>query len=739
VGKTLVILCASTFVAEAVAQSQKRIQETTPSVSVTAKAPPPYHDPYTYFPADALLKSSTSGNVYHNDFFGFSYSLPQGWTAEGAQAVNKRNLGVTVRAEPAGEPLTSETLKILGPVALFNATPAGLVNRGRPAVPFVMITADLAVGPLTLDSVKESLRSTEPARQNHGIRLLSEPVEMTINDHVFIRKDFHGAEWGSAVWQTFVQTSVHGGLLTIRLGANSKAELDQLVATLQSLVFDAPPSSLVTVSSQPPFDRLELLAFAAVTFYPPYVTQVIRQRGANFRPDSTFLSAVRSTVSDTDMLNAVNNLRPKGATARSSEHDRAYDIVLRALKEMQGRQLVSAGDDFQLALQLVPNSATLHLAYAMNLLLLENYAQAEVQDRRSLELWPDDADAHVSLASALGGQNRDAEAIPEVREALRIFPKHKAAAVQLGFSLTRTRQFNEAIPVLREAISRTPEMPLLHKHLGLSLFQTGDTDGAIEELTIFLKVSPDDAEAHYDLGAAFRSKGRQSEAQAQFREAARLEPNNPLYAAAAEPEGPQQAAPSPGASPDTGSVSGNVYTNHFFGFSFEFPKGWTAMSADAARSMVTLGGALLANGDPMVQDATHAAARNSYPLLLVMEGTTKSHTLSTRSIQVLALHLHMVPTLKTADDLVKSMATTVNAMGTPVEIVGKPEEFPIGGRNFWKMNLTIRMNNGLRHASEIVTLDKGYLLLFIFSSPDAADLEEIIATINSVRFSETAN
>jgi hypothetical protein len=125
---------------------------------------------------------------------------------------------------------------------LFNATPAGLVNRGRPAVPFVMITADLAVGPLTLDGVKESLKSTEPARQNRGIRLLSEPVEMTINDHVFIRKDFHGAEWDSTVWQTFVQTSVHGGLLTIRLCANSKAELDQLVSTLQSLTFDATKS-----------------------------------------------------------------------------------------------------------------------------------------------------------------------------------------------------------------------------------------------------------------------------------------------------------------------------------------------------------------------------------------------------------------------------------------------------------------------------------------------------------------
>src|SRR2546426_6038866 len=36
--------------------------------------------------------------------------------------------------------------------------------------------------------------------------------------------------------------------------------------------------------------------------------------------------------------------------------------------------------------------------------------------------------------------------------------------------------------------------------------------------------------------------------------------------------------------PDDGSVSANVYTNRFFGFSFEFPQGWTVVKEDAARS-----------------------------------------------------------------------------------------------------------------------------------------------------------
>ncbi len=64
--------------------------------------------------------------------------------------------------------------------------------------------------------------------------------------------------------------------------------------------------------------------------------------------------------------------------------------------------------------------------------------------------------------------------------------------------------------------------------------ETGDTTGSIEHLSTYVRMAPDDAEGHYFLGVAFRAKGDREQARAQFAEAARLQPNNSQYKAAAE-------------------------------------------------------------------------------------------------------------------------------------------------------------------------------------------------------------
>src|SRR5437660_2487065 len=491
---------------------------------------------------------------------------------------------------------------------------------------------------------------------------------------------------------------------------------------------------------QPPFDRLELLAFIAGQFSEPCASQQIRQRGADFTPDAAFLSAVRGLGTTSFLLDTVRSLRPRLAGTPSPQRDAAYAILLSACDDLRKRQFVSAGARYQQALQLAPDSATMHVAYAVDCLSVQDYARAESEARRSLQLWADDAEAHSMLAMALGAQNRDAEAVPEAREALRLFPKHKAALIQLGFSLTRSRQYNEAIPVLRESIPRTPEMPLLHKHLGVSLFHTGEIDGAIEELTTFLRAEPNDADGHYDLGVSLREKGRQGEAQAQFREAARIEPDNPLYDSVAHPGTTVRLSTDAGVPrPDDGSISANLYTNKFFGFSFEFPQGWTVVKADAASAIAKLGGTLLAHGDPVLQDVTQASERISYPLLVVIEGMANKQALSMRMIQIIAADMRAQPDLKSGKDFLQFSATMYKQLGLPMEIVGTPEELPLGGRKLWKADLTVRMSNGVLHAAQIATVEKGYVLQFLLLSPDTAGLDEIVKTMQSLRFIETSH
>ena len=209
---------------------------------------------------------------------------------------------------------------------------------------------------------------------------------------------------------------------------------------------------------------------------------------------------------------------------------------------------VSAAGKFEQTLLLAPESATLHIAYAGDLLRLQRYPDAVVQARRSLELWPDNADAHTTLATALVAILHEAEAISEVREALRIYPEHKAALVMLSMALTRDGQYKEAIPVLHEAISRAPGVPTIHKDLGVCFVHTGDLLQAVQELTGYLNQNADDADAHYYLGVTLRAQGRHDDAILQFREAVRLAPDDLISAAAANDD-----VPVVGANPPTGS------------------------------------------------------------------------------------------------------------------------------------------------------------------------------------------
>lgn len=490
----------------------------------------------------------------------------------------------------------------------------------------------------------------------------------------------------------------------------------------------------------PPFDRLELLAFAMGNFDPGYISHEIGERGLSFSPDAAFLNAVRSTEAASEVIGAVSGLKPNEALVPSSQRTAAFDVLVQAVDDVHKRQYASAGENYNRALQLAPESASLHLAYCADLLMLKRYEQAEVECRRSMQIWPGDAEAHTLLANTLMGQSRNSQAIPEAREALRIFPSGKAALIALGMSLTRSRQYADAIPILHEAIRSQPIMTLLHKHLGVCLLHTGDIDGAIEELTVYLSATPADAEAHYSLGAALRQKGKPDEALAQFREAARIEPNNPLYATVANPdEAHSSPDKSAGPHPDDGFFSGNVYTNTFFGFSYEYPKHWTVLRADAGTAIMRLGGAFLANGDPTQQDLAETAARNAHPLLAVVEGTGKEWTSGRRVIQIQAMDQHTTPNVKSGEDIARSVAAMYQSSGAPLQIVGPPEKLPIGDWTFWKVNTNVRVNNSIQHGAELIAVEKGYVLMFVFMAPNPSGLDEIVKTMQSLRFSDASH
>jgi tetratricopeptide (TPR) repeat protein len=281
-------------------------------------------------------------------------------------------------------------------------------------------------------------------------------------------------------------------------------------------------------------------------------------------------------------------------------------------------------------------------------------------------------------------------------------------------------------------------LPLVHKHLGGCLVHTRDFDGAIKELTTFLETNPNDAEAHYFLGVALREKGDTSVAEIQFREAKRFAPENLLYSVVADRTDPAESATadskSSGPRPEESYLSGNIYNNTFFGFSYEFPKGWVALGPDKNKAMTRIGGPILANGDPELADVAEVSARNMKSLLFVAKETTKGITSSFNSIQILALDKRFAPEDKSGKEFATAMAAALQHWVQALSVVGSPDPFDVGRRTFWKVKLDVSIQNQIAHSVEAVTIEKGCVLLFVFTSIDASKLNDLAGTMVSLRF-----
>ena len=150
----ILVFCLFFTLVESVAYSQSAQPNENPSITVTGKVPPPYRDPYTYFQPDSLLDGTISGLRYHNDFFGFSYDIPHGFSAEDTDVTKRRDKGEAVRAEPRGDPCGHVTRSVLAcavtgavffsSLALSNRSE---VNSSRARPSFISAPAD-GDGPL---------------------------------------------------------------------------------------------------------------------------------------------------------------------------------------------------------------------------------------------------------------------------------------------------------------------------------------------------------------------------------------------------------------------------------------------------------------------------------------------------------------------------------------------------------------------------------------------------------------
>ncbi|MDO9323513.1 MAG: tetratricopeptide repeat protein [Methanoregula sp.] len=182
--------------------------------------------------------------------------------------------------------------------------------------------------------------------------------------------------------------------------------------------------------------------------------------------------------------------------------------------------------------------------HGLHLLQTKCYPEAIAAFKKVLGIQPGSSEAHHYLGRSFLAEGMVKEAQAEFREAIRLHPEDGKTGYWLALALLKSNRCEEARAELAEAIRRSPrELPHIYRELQdlfeqkCSPSQTGDF--LKQCIRVFEERMPSgDREkdlagalgsAYHALGEMYREKGLLNEAVIQYREAIRIQPENPAY------------------------------------------------------------------------------------------------------------------------------------------------------------------------------------------------------------------
>jgi len=154
--------------------------------------------------------------------------------------------------------------------------------------------------------------------------------------------------------------------------------------------------------------------------------------------------------------------------------------------------------------------------------------------------------------------------------------------------------------------------------------------------------------------------------------------------------------------PDAGTISGNTYHNQFFGFTYEFPKGW------------------------MVSQATEPSSKPGvYVLLFAFQ---HHHFPEISAILVRAVKLSSPDT--TAKEFLLSEYPEQEQRGAKPQ--GEPKGISVNGWSFYLSRFKQKVGGGVIDQEYLATTQKGYALEFFLSSNQKEVFKAMQKTINTL-------
>jgi len=187
--------------------------------------------------------------------------------------------------------------------------------------------------------------------------------------------------------------------------------------------------------------------------------------------------------------------------------------------------------------------------------------------------------------------------------------------------------------------------------------------------------------------------------------------------------------------PEAGSVSDNVYTNNYFGFTYEFPKGWSAPGEATSKYLKEMRKAVTTGGDATKAALFDVAEKRTHQLLTLLEHPVGTPGATDASIYVVAEDISYAPGIQKPSDYLLNTKAGLVKQRPDLKVLREPTDGTYGGKPFARMETSVEKSSDLTlYTGYAATIINSQAILFLFASNKPTQLASLMDTLNTLQF-----
>ncbi len=186
---------------------------------------------------------------------------------------------------------------------------------------------------------------------------------------------------------------------------------------------------------------------------------------------------------------------------------------------------------------------------------------------------------------------------------------------------------------------------------------------------------------------------------------------------------------------DFGRFSGDKYSNKYFGINLDLPSDWYKQSQEETKRLAQLGMELISDDDDVLKKLLKASEVRIAHLFMLYKNEPGAPVDFNASMILLSENVKHAPGIKKGDDyLFHARKLLANSAIDYDSITEEFEKLELGGKDFYVMEASKKLNNTSISQLYITTILDGFALGFVLSYDNDLDKMEMMNSIKTIEF-----